>query len=300
MGVTDGLCASLLASCLLVGGASARAEAPHRVTVIVDAFGDVPAVQHEWGFAALVEYGGKRILFDTGNDAELFARNAAALGVDLTRLDFAVISHRHGDHTDGLRHLLAVNPQLTIYVPDDEYFGGSVPAAFFERSVPSLPARMRYFGGRVPATVGHGTPWRAARFVQVPDRLEVAPGIRVVRNVAAQGPFADLPELSLAIDGPQGQLVVVGCSHPGIENILRSTGAPGRPVDLVVGGLHLLTASDAAIERVIGVLRNDLQVKQMAPAHCTGEPAFAALLREYGDRYRYAGAGSVVELPVRP
>ena len=298
--VADGLYASLLASCLLVGGASARAEAPHRVTVIVDAFGDVPAVQHDWGFAALVEYGGKRILFDTGNDADLFARNAAALGVDLARLDFAVVSHRHGDHTDGLRHLLAVNPQVTIYVPDDEYFGGSVPATLFERSVPSLPARMRYFGGRVPATVGHGTPWRAARFVQVPDRLEVAPGIRVVRNVAAQGPFADLPELSLAIDGPEGQFVVVGCSHPGIENILRSTGAPGRPVDLVVGGLHLLTASDAAIERVIGVLRNDLQVKQMAPAHCTGEPAFAALLREYGDRYRHAGAGSVVNLPVRP
>jgi 7,8-dihydropterin-6-yl-methyl-4-(beta-D-ribofuranosyl)aminobenzene 5'-phosphate synthase len=284
----------------MAGGPPAQAETPHRVTVIVDAFGDVPGVQHDWGFAALVEYGGKRILFDTGNDADLFARNAEALGVDLTRLDFVVISHRHGDHTDGLRHLLAVNPQVTIYVPDDEYFGGSVPAAFFQRTATSLPARMRYFGGRVPATVGHGTPWRDAHFVRVADRRDVAPGLRVVRNVAAQGPFANLPELSLVIDGPDGQIVVVGGSHPGIENNQRSTGAPASPVDMVVGGLHLVTASDAEIERVLGVLSKDLHVKQMAPAHCTGEPAFASLLRQYGDRYRYAGAGSVVELPVRP
>jgi 7,8-dihydropterin-6-yl-methyl-4-(beta-D-ribofuranosyl)aminobenzene 5'-phosphate synthase len=300
MSLSKVLCASLLAACVMAGGPPARAESPHRVTIIVDAFGDVPAVHHDWGFAALVEYGGKRILFDTGNDAAVFARNADALGIDLTRLDFAVISHRHGDHTDGLRHLLAVNPKVTIYVPDDEYFGGAVPATFFERPVTSLPARMRYFGGRVPAVVGHGTPWRGAHFVAVPAELEVAPGMRVVRNAAAEGSFASLPELSLVIDGPAGQLVVVGCSHPGIETILRSTGAPRRPVDLVVGGLHLVTANDAQIERALGVLRTDMQVKRMAPAHCTGEPAFAALLRAYGDQYLYAGAGSVVDLPVRP
>ena len=128
----------------------------------------------------------------------------------------------------------------------------------------------------------------------------LAPALLAVRNVAAAGSFATLPELSLVIEGPEGQFVVVGCSHPGIETILRSTGAPRRPVDLVVGGLHLVTASDAQIERVLGVLRPDLQVKRMAPAHCTGEPAFAALQREYGDRYRYAGAGSAVDLPVSP
>ena len=59
----------------------------------------------DWGFAALVEYGGKRILFDTGNNAEIFAHNVEVKGVDLTQLDFAVVSHRHGDHTSGLNHL---------------------------------------------------------------------------------------------------------------------------------------------------------------------------------------------------
>ncbi|HET9694357.1 MAG TPA: MBL fold metallo-hydrolase [Steroidobacteraceae bacterium] len=290
--------AALATTMLLVGAPCVGADAPHRATILVDAFGEPAAtLQQDWGYAALVEYGGKRILFDTGNDADAFARNVRTLGIDLTRLDFVVISHRHGDHTDGLRHLLAVNPSVTIYAPDDEYFGGATPQAFFQRQVPELPTRMRYFGGKVPAAVPHGSPWRAAKLVLVADAVEVSPGIRIVRNKADAGPFADLPELSLAIETPDGQVLVVGCSHPGIERILRSVGAPGRKVHSVVGGLHLVTAPDAEIERLVGVVKDELAVAEIAPGHCTGEPAFAAFQRKYGDRYRYAGVGTVIGLP---
>src|SRR5919109_234955 len=79
-----------------------------RVTILYDAFGTRRGLTRDWGFAALVESGGKRILFDTGNNAEIFAGNVRALGVDLRRLDFAVVSHRHGDHTAGLNYLLQV------------------------------------------------------------------------------------------------------------------------------------------------------------------------------------------------
>lgn len=290
----------LASSLLLLATPVVGDDAPHRATIIVDAFGEpASTLQRDWGFAALIEHAGKRILFDTGNDAEAFARNVGALGIDLTRLDFVVISHRHGDHTDGLRHLLAVNPKVTIYAPDDEYFGGPTPLAFFQRAVPGLPARMRYFGGEVPSVIPHGSPWRSANIVPVRDLLEVAPGLRIVRTKADSGPFADLPELSLAIDTAQGQVLVVGCSHPGIERILRSVGAPARPVQLVIGGLHLVTATDAAIERLVGVVKDELAVAEIAPGHCTGEPAFAAFQRRYGERYRYAGVGSVIDMPAR-
>src|SRR5262245_63564807 len=66
--------------------------------------GKTSSMKKDWGFSALIEYGGKRILFDTGNNAEIFAHNVAAKGIDLTMLDFAIISHRHGDHTSGLNH----------------------------------------------------------------------------------------------------------------------------------------------------------------------------------------------------
>ena len=75
-----------------------------QITVLYDAFGKTSTMKKDWGFSALIEYGGKRILFDTGNNAEIFAHNVEAKGVDLRQLDFAVVSHRHGDHTSGLNH----------------------------------------------------------------------------------------------------------------------------------------------------------------------------------------------------
>ena len=90
------------------------ARSVNRVTILVDAFGKPSALKMDWGFSAFVEYEGKRVLFDTGNNAEIFAHNVKALGIDLTRLDFVVISHRHGDHTSGLHHLLKINPGVKI------------------------------------------------------------------------------------------------------------------------------------------------------------------------------------------
>src|SRR5437660_1050397 len=88
-----------------------------QITILYDAFGKTSTMTKDWGFSAFIEYGDKRILFDTGNNAEIFAHNAEAKAIDLTKLDFAVISHRHGDHTGGLNHLLKVNPGLRSYAP---------------------------------------------------------------------------------------------------------------------------------------------------------------------------------------
>ena len=82
-----------------------------QITVLYDAFGKVPAMKKDWGFAALVEIGGRRILFDTGNNPDVFAQNVKAAGVDLGKLDFVVMSHRHGDHMGGMTYLLAQESQ---------------------------------------------------------------------------------------------------------------------------------------------------------------------------------------------
>ena len=87
-----------------------RGGTTNRITVLHDAFGSRSGLIKDWGFAALVEFEGRRILFDTGNGSPTFAANTDAAGVDLRTLDLVVISHRHGDHTSGLDHVLHVNP----------------------------------------------------------------------------------------------------------------------------------------------------------------------------------------------
>lgn len=281
---------SLFASSTLL----AKPKPETRITVLSDAFSRNSKLDLDWGYAALVEHDGKHILFDTGNNAGKFAANVRALGIDLSRLDFVVISHRHGDHTDGLHHLLSVNPNVPIYVPEDEYFGGPTPPVFFSQPVPSLPRHMRYFGGAVPDVIPHGTPWREARFRPVRGTHEVAPGIRLVANRSQTGAFSETPEVSLVLDTPDGPIVVVGCSHPGIERIVESVNAKQTGVRLIAGGLHLVTTPPAEIQRVGLSLRDKWRVKAIAPGHCTGETAFASFMKIWEAEYTYAGAGTVI------
>jgi 7,8-dihydropterin-6-yl-methyl-4-(beta-D-ribofuranosyl)aminobenzene 5'-phosphate synthase len=268
-----------------------------RVTILYDAFGGKGGLTRDWGFAALIEYGGKRILFDTGNNADVFAHNVRSLGVDLRRLDFVVISHRHGDHIAGLPYLLAVNPTVKIYAPKENFgiFGGSIPGAFFRRDT-TLPARMRYFDGHPPEQLQFGKAWRRANVQLVDSLTEVAPGIVVLSTVSHTPGTLELREVSLALRTPEGVVVVVGCSHPGIETILEAARPVGAHVRLIVGGLHLVTTPDAEIDRVARALHDTWHVDAMAPGHCTGEPAFTALQRAFGKQYIYAGLGTVIPI----
>jgi 7,8-dihydropterin-6-yl-methyl-4-(beta-D-ribofuranosyl)aminobenzene 5'-phosphate synthase len=288
--------------CLLLMGlpTAGRAAPVHpadRVTILYDAFGDRPGLVADWGFAALVEYGGKRILFDTGNDGRIFERNVRALGIDLKHLDFVIVSHRHGDHTGGLAYLLRQNPGVTIYAPRESFgvFGGSLPAGFLRRDA-ALAPRMRYYGGAAPKAITSGSPWPRAHFVWIDSLTEVAPGVAIVSTVSQTPGTLELRELSLAIRTPAGLVLVVGCSHPGIETIVAATQPFGDHVHLVFGGLHLVATPDPEIERIATALHDRWKIDFLAPGHCTGEPAFDVLSRVFGDRYVYAGLGATVSL----
>jgi len=282
---------------LTTGSPAPRREARDQITILYDAFGRDPAMKKDWGFAALVEVGGRRILFDTGDDPATFAANVKAARVDLRDLDFVVMSHRHGDHMGGLTHLLSVNPGVTIYAPKEGFgvYGGSLPGSFYRKD-PSLPADMRYYDGQPPEVMRFGSAWPQARFELVDKTTQVASGIWLVALVSDTPGTKELKELSLAIDTPDGIVLVVGCSHPGIEAIVSATTEliPKR-VKLLAGGMHLVVAQDDVIARVVSSLRGG-KVDAVAPGHCTGEPTFAALRNAFGDRYLYAGVGTVVPL----
>ena len=275
----------------------AYAAEPQRITNLYDAFGAPSALQQDWGFAALIEYGGKRILFDTGNDAAIFEHNVKQLGIDLSRLDAVVISHRHGDHTSGLKYLLEVNPRVKIYAPlEAAFFKGALPAGFLARS-PGLPPNLQYYGGKQPERWVSGTPWEQANFEGVAQTTEIFPGFYILTTKSQKPGTLEMNELSLAVQTPNGLAVIVGCSHPGVENILAAATKIDPHLYTVMGGFHLVLAPEAEVRRVALVLHDELGVDRVAPAHCTSELGFAVFLERFKDHFDRAGLGAVIPLP---
>lgn len=281
---------------------SATVDPPKaQITVLYDAFGQTSAMQKDWGYSVLVEYGGKRILFDTGNNPDILAQNAKAKGIDLSKLDFVVMSHRHGDHMGGMGYLLRANPKVTIYAPKEGFgvYGADLPSTFYRKD-PSLPSEQRYYNGAPPEVMRFGSAWPGANFQLVDKNTDITPDIHLITLVSDRPGTLELRELSLAINTPDGLVIVVGCSHPGIDKIIESATLVNPHILFIVGGLHLVTAPDPDIEKIVTALHDRFKVDYVAPGHCTGEPAFAALKRAFGDRYVYAGLGTTLTLNTPP
>jgi 7,8-dihydropterin-6-yl-methyl-4-(beta-D-ribofuranosyl)aminobenzene 5'-phosphate synthase len=272
-----------------------------QITVLYDAFGKIPVMQKDWGYAALIEYGGKRILFDTGNNGDILAKNVNAKGIDLSKLDFVVMSHRHGDHMGGLAYLLSVNPKVKIYAPKEGFgvYGSDLPSAFYRKDT-SLPSEQRYYDGAPPDVMRFGAAWPNTNFQLIDKNLEIAPGIHLIALVSDKPGTLELRELSLALNTPDGMAIVVGCSHPGIDKILEAAAKINPRIHLVAGGFHLVVAKDEEIEKIVTAIRDTYKVAYVAPGHCTGEPTFTALRKAYGDRYLYAGLGTTLALGATP
>src|SRR5216684_3501397 len=255
-----------------------------QITVLYDAFGQASAMQKDWGYAALIEYGGKRILFDTGNNPDILAQNAKAKAVDLSKLDFVVMSHRHGDHMGGLSYVLKVNPAVKIYAPKEGFgvYGADLPSTFYRKDA-SLPPEQRYYDGAPPDIMRFGSAWPGANFQLVDRNTEIAPDIHLIALVSDKPGTLELRELSLAISTREGIVIVVGCSHPGIDKIVAAASTINPRVHLIAGGFHLVTAGDSDIDRIVTALHDQFKVDYIAPGHCTGEPAFTALRKAFSD-----------------
>jgi len=291
--------AMILTLLLLASIGAAHAQEANRVTMIYDAMGVPSELERDWGFAALVEYNGRRILFDTGNDSAIFRRNVERLGIDLSHLDAAIISHRHGDHTSGLPYLLEVNPAVRIYTPSEGAFfaRGALPAGFLEAD-PDLPIDMRYFGGKMPGELydRRSYIWDAD-FVTVTGTTEIFPGFYLLTTRSEKPGTRDMNEVSLAVRTPRGLAMIVGCSHPGIETILGEAAAIDTEIYTAIGGFHLVRTPRNDIAATATTLRDVFELDRVAPAHCTSEPGFAEFMERFGDRYDRTGVGSVIPLP---
>jgi 7,8-dihydropterin-6-yl-methyl-4-(beta-D-ribofuranosyl)aminobenzene 5'-phosphate synthase len=293
---------SLLAILLTLAAGVSAQESPARVTILYDAIGQSAELKHGWGHSALIEYGGKRILFDTGGRLNDFASNVKVLGVDLTRLDFVVLSHRHGDHTSGLHHVLKVNPGVKIYTPAEQqnFHTPSAPGlvSLIKRHVESAPEEMHYFDRKVPQQIGSDSPWPDANFAQIRTTTEVLPDVWLFSTVSEVTGTKEMNEIAMALKTPQGLVVIVGCSHPGIEKILDAAVKIESRVYSVFGGFHLAEIPDAEVSSLVTRFRDKWKFERVAAGHCTGEFAFSEFNRVYGKKYDRAVVGAVIALPL--
>jgi 7,8-dihydropterin-6-yl-methyl-4-(beta-D-ribofuranosyl)aminobenzene 5'-phosphate synthase len=286
-----------VAAMLLASSFAVTAQDARRITIIYDAFGAPSPLQKDWGFAALVEYGGKRVLFDTGNNAKIFEHNVKQLGIDLKQLDAAVVSHRHGDHTSGLAYLLEQNSAVRIYAPQEgAFFNSQTPPGFLKPQA-SLPIEMRYFDGRQPERFQSGSPWPSGNFQIVTKTTEIFPGFYVLTTRSEKPGTMEMNEASLAVRTPKGLAVVVGCSHPGVEKILEGAVKIDPRLYTVTGGFHLVLTPQEQVQRTADILHDTLKVERVAPGHCTSELGFAVFMDRFKERFDRAGLGAVLPLP---
>jgi 7,8-dihydropterin-6-yl-methyl-4-(beta-D-ribofuranosyl)aminobenzene 5'-phosphate synthase len=145
-----------------------------------------------------------------------------------------------------------------------------------------------------------GTVFPGANIQLIDKTTELVPGITLIALVSDAPGTKELKELSLAINTPDGIVLVVGCSHPGIESIVAEAAKINPHIHFIAGGFHLVVAQDPAIEKVATTLHDTYKVDYIAPGHCTGEPTFAALQRTFGDHYLYAGLGTTLNLGANP
>jgi 7,8-dihydropterin-6-yl-methyl-4-(beta-D-ribofuranosyl)aminobenzene 5'-phosphate synthase len=139
----------------------------------------------------------------------------------------------------------------------------------FYRKDPTLPPEQRYYAGSPPEIMRFGSAWPGANFRLVDENTDIAPDVHLITLVSDKPGTLELRELSLAISTPDGLVIVVGCSHPGIDKIVESFAVINPRIHLVAGGFHLVTSSDPDIQKIVVVLHDRFQVEYLAPG---GEP----------------------------
>jgi 7,8-dihydropterin-6-yl-methyl-4-(beta-D-ribofuranosyl)aminobenzene 5'-phosphate synthase len=272
-----------------------------RLHVLVDdkALADFPA---EHGLSVYSELGDGNVLFDTGNTG-LFIENAKRLGLDIGAIDVAVISHGHDDHGGGISAFLEANDHAPVYVSSH---------AFEPHFTKRKSGEIQYNG--LDETLKS-----SPRVVRVSDRLDIGDDLTVFSHVPGfrlpslsnnkllvpegdsyrQDPF--LHEQSLIVRKEGKSVLLAGCSHRGIVNIMDAgIEINGGPFDAVIGGFHLSNPRDGGSEpreTIEAIAEYFLSFPtEYWTCHCTGTTAFEMLQDSMGDRIHYAAAGTTIDL----
>ena len=277
-----------------------------RITTIVENSTAAGGVQAEWGISVFIEAGESCFLLDTGT-TDMVVRNADRLGLDLDKAEALILSHGHYDHTGGLEAVLQRirRPELRVVAHPDvfsrKYSYRKERDTHRYAGIPFCRDRLESLGARFQ--LGTGPVWLTGDIAasgeepMTTDFEAVADNLRLKQNGKfVQDPMAD--DQSLYIRTDLGLIIVLGCAHRGMINIIRHARKlmDTEQVYMVIGGTHLGPASERQVDRTVGALR-EMDVAWLGVSHCTGLPVAARLAREFEGRFFFNSAGTVLRFP---
>jgi len=267
------------------------------ITVLVDntANGDLHS---EHGLSFWIECDGKHLLFDTGQ-TNIIASNAAQIGVDLADTNAVILSHGHYDHAGGIPSVFRAAKNASLYLHPK-----SLEAKYSRKS-----DRVNTVGIQKDAREVIESMTAKDKVVRTEKPLEILPGLFVTGQIPRENKFEDTggdffldkncsqadplsDDQALFFETEKGLVVVLGCGHAGVVNTLdyicKLTSS--QKIHTLIGGLHLVNASDERICKTIEVLEK-YKIANIGPAHCTGKNAQSRFKSIFAERYFVCAAG---------
>lgn len=274
-----------------------------RITTLSENTAGMGEFLGEWGLSILVETDMARILLDTGKSIST-VYNAESLGIDLSKIDRIVLSHGHSDHTGGLHEVLRrMNKEIAITAHPDiwqakyhrrkddpqRYIG--IP--FRREELESLGARFELAKKPVNITENILT---SGEVPMVTEYEKIDSGLFIKEESGFQ-PDPVMDDQAIIIKTEQGLVIILGCAHHGMINTLyhaqNITGV--REIQAVIGGSHLIGASEECLWQTIAALR-ELGVQKLGLCHCTDLPAASILAQEFGENFIFNKAGTSINI----
>jgi 7,8-dihydropterin-6-yl-methyl-4-(beta-D-ribofuranosyl)aminobenzene 5'-phosphate synthase len=256
----------------------------------------------EWGLSILIETGGRKILFDTGQSISA-SHNADLLGIDLGKINKIVLSHGHYDHTGGLGNILHRMKKEIEIIAHPDIWQAKYATRQGEKTYIGIPFHRQTLEGL-------GAHFKLnKKSVRISDNIITTGEIPMVTDYEAIEPYLVVKEgkrfqrdkllddQALIINTKRGLVVVLGCAHRGIINTLyharKLTGV--KKIYMVLGGCHLMDATEERIWLTIAALK-ELGVQRIGVSHCTGLRAAAIMAQEFGDSFFFNNAGTKIKL----
>lgn len=272
-------------------------------TLIENQCDDNGRLLFEHGLSLYIEADGKKILFDTGQSGD-FLKNVKVLEKDLNTLDYCILSHGHYDHTGGLERFVSEAVNLPKFIVGEEFFSPKYKTigikeykfngnSFSESFLENLPTELIKVSEDMVSLTEHIFVFH--HFKKYNDFEQRNPKFFVkTREEYIPDDFMD--EIALGILTKKGLVVVVGCSHVGIVNILKTISERTKmPIYAVVGGTHLVNADEVRIRETIEIFQ-EMEIQKVAVSHCTGEEGILKIQEGMKEQFVYNNTGHILQI----